>query len=104
MTLGHGKLGHLAPSHADWEKELGQGEENFTYPTFKVLVVLYLFYLRVNIADAKNNGEKCAKLRIIELEETDICNVICSPPTPAPAPGMVLKKRFRKRVKMLVFS
>ena len=56
-------------------------------------LLYFIFYLRVNIEDAKNNGEKCAKLRIIELEETDICNVICSPPTPAPAPGMVMKEK-----------
>ena len=32
------------------------------------------------IADATNNGEQCAKLRIIELAETDVCHVVCSPP------------------------
>ena len=53
-----------------------------------ILLLYFIFYLRVNIADAKNNGEKCAKLRIIELAETAICNVICIPPTPAPAPSM----------------
>ena len=49
------------------------------------------FFLREIIADAKHNGEKCAKLssRIIELAETDSCNVACSPP------GMV---RLLKRI------
>ena len=41
-----------------------------------------MFLLRVNIADAKHNGEKCAKTksRIIELAETEICHSVCSPP------------------------
>ena len=50
---------------------------------------LLFFFLREIIADAKHNGEKCAKLssRIIELAETDSCNVAC--------PGMV---RLLKRI------
>ena len=41
-----------------------------------------MFLLRVNIADAKHNGEKCAKTksRIIELAETETCHSVCSPP------------------------
>ena len=30
--------------------------------------------------DAKNNGEQCAKLRIIELIENMVCTVDCKPP------------------------
>ena len=59
-------------------------------------LLYFIFCRRAKIADATNNGEKCAKLRIIELEETDICNVICSPPTNAPAPGIVGKKKKKK--------
>ena len=41
-----------------------------------------MLLLRVNIADAKHNGEKCAKTksRIIELAETGTCHSVCSPP------------------------
>ena len=39
-----------------------------------------MFLLRANIADAKHNGEKCAKSRIIELAETETCHSVCSPP------------------------
>ena len=35
---------------------------------------------REKLTDAKNNGEQCAKLRIIELIENMVCTVDCKPP------------------------
>ena len=73
---GRGESGRLALSSVDGEAEIGRGKnlENF---------LLFINpFLREIIADAQHNGEKCAKhsSRIIELAETDICNVACSPP------------------------
>ena len=62
----------------------GLGTKNRTRKDqcFVLRLLVYMFLLRVNIADAKHNGEKCAKTksRIIELAETEICHSVCSPP------------------------
>ena len=71
--LDPGELGQLALPRADWEAKIGRGKLNIDF------YFLFIFYRRVNIADAKNNGEKCAKLRIIELAETEPCNSVCNP-------------------------
>ena len=63
-------LGHL---------RLGKQEQDEERTISKLLNIESSFHREI-IADATNNGEKCAKLRIIELAETDVCNVICSPP------------------------
>ena len=41
---------------------------------------ILLFFCRDKIQDAKHNGEKCAKLRIIEISEIINCNVPCELP------------------------
>ena len=64
-------LGHL---------RLGKQKQDEERTISKLLNIESSFYHREIIADAINNGEKCAKLRIIELAETDVCNVVCSPP------------------------
>ena len=38
------------------------------------------FHYRAKVMDAKNKGEKCAMLRLIDLAETNTCNVIDCPP------------------------
>ena len=45
----------------------------------KVLILLLLFN-REQIAEAQHHGEKCAKPRIIELMESQACNVECKSP------------------------
>ena len=77
VMLGPGQPGHLVLQHVDWEPKTGRGKNNFTNSMF---LLFFILYIRENIADAKNNGEKCAKLRIIELLETETCNGICSLP------------------------
>ena len=46
----------------------------------KLSVKLMISFCRENVADAKGNGEKCARLRIIEMAETINCNVACNIP------------------------
>jgi len=45
------------------------------------------------IANATNNGEKCAKLRLIELAETLACHVACNTPVDSDAVAMVVRKQ-----------
>ena len=45
--------------------------------------LVIIVFCRAKIADAKNNGEQCSTSRILELEETDTCNVIDCPPSMA---------------------
>ena len=42
-------------------------------------VLIHLFF-REQIAEAQHHGEKCAKPRIIELMESQACNVECKSP------------------------
>ena len=59
VMLGHGKLGHLALSHADWEAKIGPGKNNFISSTFEVLVVLYLYSQGKHWRCKKQWGEVC---------------------------------------------
>jgi len=45
------------------------------------------------IANATNNGEKCAKVRLIELAETLACHVACNTPVDSDAVAMVVRKQ-----------
>jgi len=45
------------------------------------------------IANATNNGEKCAKLRLIELAETLACHVACNTPVDSDAVAMLVRKQ-----------
>ena len=78
VTLGPGQLGQLVTRRldpAESENKTGQGKE-----IAKLSVKLMIYFCRENVADAKGNGEKCARLRIIELAETINCNVACNIP------------------------
>ena len=44
------------------------------------LLILLLLLNREQIAEAQHHGEKCAKPRIIELMESQACNVECKSP------------------------
>jgi len=48
---------------------------------------------RNTIANATNNGEKCAKLRLIELAQTLACYVACNTPVDSDAVAMVVRKQ-----------
>ena len=39
---------------------------------------IYFFYDREKLSEAKNNGRKCAKVRLIEVAETLNCQVACN--------------------------
>ena len=78
VTLDPGQLGQLATRRldpAESENKTGQGKE-----ITRLSVKLMISFCRENVADAKGNGEKCARLRIIELAETINCNVACNIP------------------------
>ena len=78
VTLGPGQLGQLVTRRldpAESENKTGQGKE-----IAKLSVKLMIYFCRENVADAKGNGEKCARLRIIEMAETINCNLACNIP------------------------
>ena len=49
-------------------------------PALKVKVLTLPLSKREQIAEAQHHGEKCAKPRIIELMESQACNVECKSP------------------------
>ena len=52
-------------------------DEGEIAPALKVKVLSLPLFNREQIAEAQHHGEKCAKPRIIELMESQACNVEC---------------------------
>ena len=73
--------------NVEWVMD-GVGDTPQTVTTTRAPAVLinYLSVERNTIANATNNGEKCAKLRLIELAQTLACYVACN------TPGVILIK------------
>ena len=55
-------------------------DEGEIAPALKMKVLILLLSNREQIAEAQHHGEKCAKPRIIELMESQACNVECKSP------------------------
>ena len=67
----------ILPFHSG-DPKIDEGE---IAPALKVKVlILLLLFNREQIAEAQHHGEKCAKLRIIELMESQACNIECKSP------------------------
>ena len=66
----------ILPFHSG-DPKIDEGE---IAPAKKMKVLILLLFKREQIAEAQHHGEKCAKPRIIELMESQACNVECKSP------------------------